>query len=220
VHAVHLRLPWRTPFPTSQTSPATFTRADGSTVPAPMMHVELEAGYTDDGLAQIVALPLVGGDEAVVVAVPRGSLAAYEAGLTSGSLALAAPSTRSMVNLALPKMTFAPATFSLKGALEAMGMTDAFGTGADFTGMCASTPDGAKLYLEDFVEQTHLVLEEQGVETTATAPIVGTADGGTSGPPQVVLPVSADRPFLVAVVDVPTGAVVMLGDVEDPTQGM
>src|SRR5208282_6077732 len=76
-----------------------------------------------------------------VVALPHGDLATYEAALTAGSAALSIPSTAANVALSLPKFKLAPPTFSLAGALRALGMTDAFDpTVANFTGLLNPEP--------------------------------------------------------------------------------
>jgi hypothetical protein len=100
-------------------------------------------GYVDDGQAQIVSLPLAGGQETVVIALPHGDLATYEAGLTATSGIVAPPTAQAQVTLSLPKVTFTSPSFSLATALQAMGMTQAFDKqNADFLGLCAKTPDG------------------------------------------------------------------------------
>lgn len=104
VNAIHLKLPWANPFDASQTVPSTFTKADATTVSASFMNTSDMFSYVDDGQAQIVALPLAGGQISVVIALPHGDLAAYEAGLTAGSLT--PPSSGAEVSLSLPKVSF------------------------------------------------------------------------------------------------------------------
>jgi serine protease inhibitor len=60
-------------------------------------------------------------------------------------------------------------------------------------------------------------MQETGVEAAAaTAVIFGTA-AIAEPPPPPPLPVVVNRPYLVALVDGPTGAILMLGHVADPT---
>jgi len=216
VNAIHLKLPWANPFQTSRTQNAPFTRADGTTVSVPMMSQGFEgAGYADDGKAQILTLPLAGGAENVVIALPHGDLASYEAQLSAGSAALQ-PSAGSSVDveLTLPRVSFTSPTFSLAKALQAMGMVDAFDSStADFSGLCPNPPDG-RLYVSDVLQKAMLGMQETGVEAAAaTAVLVGT--GAAPGQPIVM---NVDRPVLISIVDGPTGAVLFLGHVEDPSQ--
>jgi serpin B len=211
VNAVHLKLPWYSTFPTSNTRKAAFTRSDGSKVDVSMMKQNEFFGYVDDGKAQIVALPLVGRDLNVVIALPHGDLASYEAELSTGSAALAPPEHQTKVALSLPKVSFTSESFSLRKALEAMGLVRAFDAeAADFSGLDASAP--VKLYVSDVVQKTMLGIQETGVEAAAATgvPVFGTVF--TPPTPMVV-----DRPFLVSIVD-STGAILFLGHIEDPTQ--
>ena len=170
----------------------------------------------DDGQAQIVSLPLVGGSLAVVVALPHGDLATYEAGLTAGSAALAQPSGFATVALTLPKVSFTSPTFSLKTALEALGMKQAFIEGtADFQGLSKSDPN---LYVGDVLQKTKIGMMETGVEAAAATAVIVQATGASSGgPPPTPVPMVVNRPFLTAIVDVPTGAILFLGHIEDPS---
>jgi serpin B len=217
VNAIHLKLPWASPFQASQTQNAPFTRADGTTVSVPMMNQGFEgAGYVDDGKAQILTLPLAGGAENVVIALPHGDLASYEAALSAGSAALQSSGGSSVdVELSLPKVSFTSPTFSLAKALQAMGMVDAFDSGtADFSGLCPNPPDGARLYVSDVLQKAMLGMQETGVEAAAATAVLVNA-GAAPGQPIVM---NVNRPFLVSIVDAPTGAVLFLGHVEDPSQ--
>lgn len=215
VNAIHLKLPWATPFQVSATAPATFTRTDGSTESTPFMNQGGTLPYVDDGQAQIVGLPLSGGQLEVVIALPHGELATYEAALSTGSAALAAPAASAPIALSLPKFDFTSAAFSLAKALQALGMTDAFSPGtSDFTGMCAVTPDGDKLYISDVLQKATVAMAENGVEAAAATAVI---TSGASIAEPTPTPVTVNHPFLFSIVDVPTGAVLFLGHIEDPS---
>jgi serpin B len=216
VNAIHLKLPWAVPFQVAETAPASFTRADGSTVSTPFMNETVSLAYADDGAAQLVAVPLMGGQVSVVFALPHGDLATYEAGLTAASPnALAPPASSASVSLSLPKLSFTSPTFSLAKPLQAMGMVQAFNpTAANFTGMCPTTPDGDHLYVGDVLQKAMVAVQETGVEAAAATAVI--VDGSSSVGPTPVA-VVLDRPFVMAIVDVPTGALLFLGHIEDPT---
>lgn len=217
VNALHLRFPWATAFDPKDTTPGAFTRADGSTVSPDFMNETAELPYVDDGQAQVTELRLMGGALAVEIALPHVgmTLAAYEDALTVGSAALAHPTSNSLVTLALPKVTFTSPSFSLATALKAMGMVDAFDpAAADFSGMCTNAPGG--LSISDVLQKAMVSMVETGVEAAAaTAVIVGTSSAPAQPPPTVTMTV--DRPYLVAIVDVPSGALLFVGHIADPT---
>ena len=184
VNAIHLKLPWATPFQTSATAPATFTTAANTTVSQPFMNMTGTFSYVDDGSAQTIALPLSGKQLSVLITLPHGDLATYEAGLTAGSPAVTQP-TAGLVALSLPKFAFTSPSFSLAALLQALGMTQAFDKElADFTGLCANPPDGDKLYIADVLQKAMIAMQETGVEAAAaTAVLIAGSAAGMSGPP-------------------------------------
>jgi serine protease inhibitor len=63
-----------------------------------------------------------------------------------------------------------------------------------------------------------LGMEETGVEAAAaTAVIVGETKSVVGPAPPPPIPMVVNRPFVVSIVDVPTGAVLFLGHITDPT---
>jgi serpin B len=218
VNAIHLKFPWLNAFDPSATLPGTFTRADGTTVSPSFMNQTTNLPYVDDGQAQIVGLPLETGQLQVVVALPHQGvdLATYEAGLSATSAALASPGSSTLVALSVPKVTFTSPTFSLSPSLKAMGMVQAFDAGtANFKGICASPPDGDNLFVSDVLQKAMISMQETGVEAAAaTAVVVGVAGAVEANPPVSMI---VNRPYLVAIVDEPTGAILFVGHIADPT---
>jgi len=223
VNAIHVKLPWQSPFQTTQTSPGPFTRGDGSTVQAQMMLQsfgqdsipQVNIGYQQTSAGQFLSLPLSGGQLSVVFALPTTDLASLASSLTANSFSV--PSTGDYVNLTLPKFSYATDTFSLATALKSLGMTDAFNREtANFKGICTTTPDGDNLYISDVLQKATLDVAENGVEAAAaTAVLVATAGVSSPNPPPTINLVF-DKPFLVSIVDA-TGAILFLGQINDPT---
>jgi serpin B len=213
VNAIHLKLPWATPFDVSATAPGTFTRSDGTTVSPSFMHQTAEVSYADDGQAQIAWLALSNRQVSVVIALPHAGvdLATYEASLAPGSAAIVQPQSSALVALSLPKATFTSKTFSLKKALVAMGMVQAFDPStADFSGM------GPRLLsLSDVVQKAMIAMQETGVEAAAATAVL-VVDSSAPVTPPTPVPMIVNRPYVVAIVDT-TGAVLFLGHIADPT---
>ena len=113
------------------------------------------------------------------------------------------------VQLSLPKFKIETAQLKLTESLNSLGMTIAFSTGADFTGMTNQKP----LYLSGVVQKAFIGVDEDGTEAAAATAVVGS---GSSLPPTPI-PVTFDRPFLFFVHDM-TGLVLFAGQVVDPTQ--
>jgi serpin B len=219
VNAIHLKLPWANPFDSSQTASQPFTTAAGTTVQNPFMNQTGTMSYVDDGQAQIVGLPLANNQIAVVVALPHGDLATYEASLTAGSAGIAMPTASNLVALSVPKVTFTSPTFSLATALGAMGMPVAFDpANADFKGLCTSPPDGDNLYISDVLQKAMIAMQETGVEAAAATAVIMAGASGISEPQPTPIPMTVNRPYVLSIVDVPTGTVLFLGHIVDPTQ--
>ena len=220
VNAIHLKLPWADTFDARETTTADFQRAGGTSVATAFMHRTDELAYLDDGKAQIVSLPLSNGELSIVIALPHEgtTLADYEGTLAASSAPLSTPSAYAHVALSLPKATFTSPSVSLSAALKTLGMRDAFNPDlADFSGLCAHTPDGRQLYVSDVLQKAMISMQETGAEAAAATAVVVAAGLAIAIDPPVVVPMNVNRPYLVAIVDNPTGAVLMLGHIQDPT---
>ncbi|HEY1533111.1 MAG TPA: serpin family protein, partial [Polyangiaceae bacterium] len=219
VNAIHLKLPWANTFDPAQTVPGSFIRADSSTVSTSFMNQMTSFPYVDDGQAQVVSLPLSNREVSIVIALPHAdvTLAQYEATLTAHSAALAVPGTAQLVSLSLPKATFTSPSFSLSDALNKMGMKQAFDPVlADFSGWCAHPPDGDNLYIGDVLQKAMISMQEDGAEAAAATAVIGVGSSAVVEPPTPV-PMNVNRPYLVAIIDNPTGALLMLGHIQDPS---
>lgn len=220
VNALHLKLPWEIPFYEDATHSGTFTREDGTGVSADFMSRQGQLAYADDGKAQIVALPLKNRQISVVFALPHAgvTLADYEAGLSAQSPALHASASTALVNLKLPKVNFTTPSTSLGEALQTLGMKQAFDpNAADFTGMAARPPGGERLYVASVLQKAMVAMGEKGVEAAAATAVVLAGNISVNPNPPQPIDVTVDRPYLVALVDEPSGAVLMLGHIQDPS---
>jgi serine protease inhibitor len=114
------------------------------------------------------------------------------------------------VALALPKFQIAGATISLKAELEALGMKAAFGAGADFSAM-TSDP----VVIDDVVHQAYIGVDEHGTEAAAATGVIF-GDAGVVFEASAPVPMAVDRPFFIAIRDVPTNTILFAGKVVDP----
>jgi serpin B len=112
------------------------------------------------------------------------------------------------VQVTLPRFEFRTQA-SLPQALRSLGMVDAFDGGrADFSGISSA----GGLYISDVVHEVFVSVNEAGTEAAAaTAVVMG------RGLPPIPVELSADRPFLFWLYDRPTGAVLFMGRVLDPS---
>jgi len=209
VNAIYLKASWATAFPADATQPAPFTRADGSTVSVATMSLSTSLQYAAGPGWRAVELPYVGGSLALTVIVPD-DLATFEAGLTEQGLAQVTSALAPReVDLSLPKFSIETAT-SLAAALTALGMPLAFDPDqADFSGITTQQ----RLFISDVIHQADIAVDEKGTEAAAASAVVM---AGTAAPAERVT-LRVDRPFLFALRDLPTGAILFLGRVADPS---
>ena len=208
VNAIYLNAAWRTPFPIEATAPATFTRLDGSTLDVPTMHLSKELQYASGQGWQAVELPYVGDSLAMTIIVPD-DLRAFEASLDGPAFAaLTAALSERQVELALPKFGIETKA-ALATVLAAMGMPLAFDPGAaDFSGM--TTQD--QLFISAVIHQANIDVDEIGTTAAAATAVVMEASAAPGSP----VTLKVDRPFLFALRDVKTGAMLFLGRVVEP----
>jgi len=208
VNAIYLKAAWLTPFEKSATSPAQFHLADGSTVAVPMMHTGGELAYAKGSGWQAVALPYVGQQLSMLVIVPD-DLATFEAGFNAAKLTTITDGlvTREVI-LGLPKFGTETKT-GLTDVLTKLGMPSAFAAKtADFSGITAAD----RLFISAVIHQANIDVDEAG--TTAAAATAAVMAG--SAAPTDTVTLTVDRPFLFAVRDNVTGAVLFLGRITNP----
>ena len=208
VNAIYLKAAWQTPFEEGATALAPFTRPDGSTVDVPMMHMGGELLYATGTGWQAVELPYVGGKLSMLVIVPD-DLAAFEKTLDGASLAAIVDglATRHVSDLGLPKFG-TESKVELKKVLSAMGMPTAFTDRADFSGISTEEP----LLIDAVIHQANIDVDENGTEAAAATAVVARA----ASLPSDAVSLMVDHPFLFALRDKDTGAVLFLGRITEP----
>ena len=215
VNAIYLRAPWATPFEPDATRPAPFTLLDGSTVEVPFMRRGDDAmAYARGDGWQAVELPYAGGELAMLVLLPdEGALVTVERELASGLVDRAASALApGDVVLSLPKWEV-ETRVELSRALAALGLITAFTDAADFTGMTLDEP----LQIGFVVHQANITVDEAGTEAAAATAVGMETTAAPDPEPEPIL-VTVDRPFLYALRDRETGALLFLGRVTSPAK--
>ncbi len=210
VNAIYLKAAWANPFESKATVPAPFTGLDGTSSQVATMHETAELPYAEGAGWRAVELPYVGGSLAMDVIVPD-DFERFTAKLdasTFEAIVAGLAGRQPQVSLSLP--TFGTETLArLDGALKSLGMVDPFDPGrADFSGMTAEE----QLYITAVVHQANIDVNEQGTEASAATAVVV---GRTSAPLDQVT-FNVDHPFVFALRDLPTGAIVFLGQITAP----
>ncbi len=213
VNTVYFNGDWEEPFLAELTNPGDFTTTEGATVPVEFMS-EYQLRFTefvrlDDLDADAVRLPYQGGEVAMWAVLPRtpDGLAALESTIDADRLAaLPADTEEGEVDLQLPKWD------------HTLPPTDLFTDWLCPAGLCPGAPFGQigeGIFIDAAVHGARVIVDEEGTEAAAA-----TALGfDESGPPEPALVAHFDHPFLWTVLHEPTGTIVFLGRVEDPSIG-
>jgi serpin B len=207
-NAIYFKGTWLNPFDPENTRPMTF-HLDGSTqINTPtMVQRRMECRFHWDSEVHLLELPYTGDSLSMVVLLPRDvdGLAELERGLTVNKLNTWLEGLhQTKADVWLPKFKVT-SQFRLDEALKALGMVNAFGN-ADFSGMFErSGPSISAVVHEAFVE-----IDEVGTEAAAATGVIMTV----SLPPSF----RADHPFLFLIRHRPTGSMLFMGRITDPSQ--
>jgi len=209
VNAIYLKAAWLTPFPEDLTRPATFTLGDGTEIQVPTMSGTASLRSAAGSGWQAVQLPYIGNQLVMTIVVPD-DLAAFTASLSPERFAAVVSALETQrVSLTLPRFSFTSRE-DLAAVLAELGMPLAFSPAADFSGI---TKD-EQLTITKVIHEATIDVDEKGTEATAATAVVLGDVSGPGGEPVVV---HVDRPFLFAIRDLQTGAVVFMGQVLDPS---
>lgn len=209
-NAIYFNAKWRYPFKSNHTSDWPFHLDGGGTVITPLMSQMASLDFVKRADYEGVILPYQGGVSMLVIMPREGGMSAFEQSLSVERLqAIRREMGGEYIALSLPKFTHQSASVSLRQALTQLGMGDAFSSGnADFSGI----DGGHDLYVNDAFHQAMVRVDEEGTEAAAaTAAVVEPAAGPSA---QIVI----DRPFIFAIQDDATGALLFMGRIMNPKE--
>jgi serpin B len=210
-NAIYFKGNWARQFKKNQTQDGPFILADGRKVETPMMNQTAQFGYMETDILQCLELPYVDKELSMIILLPKepDGLSKLEQTLTAENLSqwLARLYSREVV-VCVPKFKVT-AQFSLASVLQSMGMTDAFSSDADFSGM-----DGKKdLFISAVIHKAYVDVGEEGTEAAAATGVVMKL---TSVGPSETPVFRADHPFLFLIRDNKSGGILFIGRVTDP----
>lgn len=216
LNAVYFNASWTQAFDPAETRPRDFTRADGSVVQVPTMIREPDSGPLLAASAhgwRALEMPYGGQAFAMTILLPADPSRSLDELLPDLDAAvwddLVSGFGQTGSGVEMPRFRIAYDTeLKLNGALEALGMRQAFSAQADFTPMTGGPND---LYVHMVKQKTWVDVHEEGTEAAAVTSVEMRVSSG--GPMQ---PIRVDRPFVVAVRERLTGTLLFLGTIGDP----
>jgi serpin B len=206
LNATYFHGQWTTSFDPKNTRDGQFTTGSGQQIQVPFMHLTgVTLPYYQTADFQAMSLPYGKGRFSLVILLPRNGLP-----LTTFVKRLTPSSWKSWTShlqpasipLALPKFA-TRSSWNLNGPLAALGLSQAIGANGDFSGICQ------RCKLTQVRQKVFFSVDEKG--TTAAAVTSGGVSATVARQDMVV-----DHPFVVAIRDGKTGAILFLGAENNP----
>ena len=211
-NAIYFNSFWITDFDKSKTANKTFHNIDGTTSSVPMMHQKqmmmeyaqmdncgmVTLPYANEAFTMNLILPEVGEDiDALIEDLDRES---WQIMRNHGAI--------TKVTLSMPRFKVENNLDDLADVLKAMGMPRAFSDAADFSAMF----DDVDALVSKVIQKSYISVDEAGTEAAAVTVIVMDM---TSGPPPTPEEVTMviDRPFIFAITEQSTGAILFMGKI-------
>jgi serine protease inhibitor len=213
LNAIYFYGTWTKVFNEFGTRNHQFTKTDGSTLEIPMMNKldKLPFGSIDEFKA--IKVPYGNGQYQMVVILPEEeynsqdiinklSVANWNAWMLEFELT-------DRVDVTMPRFKFAFET-SLNDVLSSMGMQEAFiPEKADFSGITDE-----ELFISEARHKTFIDVNETGTEAAAVTSVVFATSSMTEEQP--VVPFFVNKPFIFAITEKDSGAVLFIGEVNHP----
>lgn len=210
VNALYLKASWQKQFD-APSSPRGFTTAAGETVRVPYMTAKSRMPVATGDKWQSVTIPYVGGGLAMTIVLPEaGAFDTIRKTLATVLPMAVHGRADGKVTLTMPPFSI-DTRAQLAEALEALGVRELFGAGADLSGIAGQPGD---LRINSVTHQSIVKVDQHGTEAAA-ATGVGMEPGAV--PSQLPKKIDVDRAFFFAIHDTRTGAPLFLGQVADPS---
>ncbi|SHE67677.1 serpin B [Mariniphaga anaerophila] len=213
LNAVYFYGTWTNKFDEQGTHNLPFHKTDGTTKQVPMMSKLENLPYTSNNLFSAIKMPYGNGQYNMVVLLPalennsqdvidELSSANWESWMKNFEMT-------ERVRVTMPRFKYAFKT-ELNKVLQIMGMQNAFNPdAADFSGI---TDD--ELFISSAIHKSYIDVNETGTEAAAvTGMTFSTTSMGTEPP---TVPFYVNKPFVYAIIEKDTGAILFIGEVKNP----
>jgi serine protease inhibitor len=212
INAIYFKGSWTNAFDKKQTTESPFYLVSGENKKHPMMSQTGEYKYLETDEFQAVSLPYgKDGKVSFYVFLPKekSSLKAFNKTLNAENWEKWMNQfSRRDGSVSLPrfKMNY---DVSLKDSLVALGMGEAFGNKADFSGI------GKSLAISEVKHKTFVEVNEEGTEAAAVTSVGIRATSAMIKPEPFEMVIN--RPFFTCIRDNQTGSILFMGSIVNPT---
>ena len=208
-NAIVFSAPWAQPFDEKDTRRMEFHTTAGPVKLVDMMVAKNEFQGMEDEQWTAVTLPYQGEDLALHLLMPLEGTTVSPTSVHDALQALS-QTAADEVEVSVPKVNFT-SSVSLLDVVTDMGAPEGLAEG-DYSGFGSSADSGPALNLQQFVQQGHLIIKEEG---TVAAVVTEHATGDTALPPPPML--TFNRPYLAIISDTQTGTPLFMAWIGDPS---
>jgi serpin B len=224
INAIYFKGEWEKTFDKKYTKDERFTLINGEKLLVPMMHQTNNFSYLEDDQFQILEMPYKGNlifgtreQVSMVVFLPkrfnRGSEldSLLDIQKIEDYLSRLREQYAQKVKAFFPRFTI-NLSYTLTKFLSNLGITEAFTTNADFSGI-SKEPD---IFVSDVIHKAFVEVNEKGTEAAAVTAlrVVGASIGPRKEPPIF----RADHPFLFLIQDSQTKTILFIGKLMNPKE--
>ncbi|MDA7940244.1 MAG: serpin family protein [Nitrosopumilus sp.] len=214
-NAIHFAGEWETQFPIDYTHDDYFWKNSMDNTLVEMMAVTDIFDYASFGGHQMVRLPYKGAGLSMLVLLPddRDGIRGLEGSISPQSMDGWASDLKPTTTLVqIPKFE-TDTVYDLADYLKNLGVADVFEPGvSDLSGIGTDAGTGRGMHVSVAIHKGFVSVDEAGTEAAAATVL---SSGPDSVPERQVF--RADHPFIFAIQDDETGALLFMGRVMDPT---
>ena len=211
INTIYFSDEWTDRFSEDMTAEAEFTLADGERIKTDFMNATFWCHSLTDGANYTATSISTKNNRSMVFILPDEGVSVYDLldAQTLEAILGDEGDVYGEVVFSVPKFDQS-SDMSLVETLKAMGVTSAFDAEeADFSGI-----SDQESYISSVIQQCRVKIDEKGVEAAAYTQIDMCGAGIVQGRAELIL----NRPFIYAIIDGYTGALLFAGVVNDPSK--
>lgn len=213
LNAIYFNGTWSNEFDEEGTHELDFHKSDGTTIKVPMMNKLEKLDYTANSLFKAIKMPYGNGQYNMVVFLPETGRNSQdvigELSATKWEKWMNEFEETDRVDITMPRFKFAFEA-GLNDLLKKMGMQKVFiPEVADF-----SKISDVELYISAVKHKSFIDVNETGTEAAAVTSITFTTTSIGNEPPTV--PFFVNKPFVFAITENDTDAILFIGEVQNP----
>lgn len=213
INAIYFKGTWAVQFDKKGTHDLNFTLKGGSVVKVPMMNKLDKVPYCTNSLFKAVKIPYGRGNYNMVVILPEDGKNSRdvidELNMNNWKDWMGDFELTDRVDITMPRFKFS-FDIGLNDILKEMKMVQAFSASdADFTKITDED-----LYISMVLHKSFIDVNETGTEAAAVTAVTFTTTSVGPEPPKI--PFRVDKPFVFAITEEDTGAILFIGEVNNP----